>query len=109
MRESPEDAYKHGRSKTTPPTPRKLILDAAAVKTLREKGIVVIDHVLPPASMQRACDEVDEIMDKTNKFEMNAHDDLPTRKDLIYWVSESIGEAQVGVYIYSVCVFICAL
>ena len=72
------------------------IVSADGLHELKTKGLLVIDNVLTLDNLNKARDEVTVLFETKNKFTENDNKDSSTRKDLVMWVSESIGDAQMN-------------
>lgn len=84
MRESPLDSFRlYGADK---------VIAEKDIATFNKKGIVVIDHVLTSAELQKARSDIAEMV-AANKFEINMHED-DRRSDLLFWVCETVGKEQ---------------
>ena len=88
MRESPITASQHGIQ------PRKHFLTQEIVSKLKTDGIVVIDNVLSKSELLSARAEVNKIYEHSKNFVDNGHDDVITRRDFVFWISEIIGLEQ---------------
>jgi hypothetical protein len=93
MKESPADAAVHHEQTTARPGVN--IFSKQNLEKLRRGGVVVIDNVLSATEVAEAKRDVDNMM-KNDKFGENGNEDTDIRTDSVNWISESIGEDQIG-------------
>lgn len=93
MRESPKKAYDHGNEIGRI---RNKIVSEKNIDILKRKGIIIIDNVLTSSELAKAREEIDNLLLHTNSFETNGHDDVDTRTDSVFWISETIGFEQTA-------------
>lgn len=86
MKESPSIAANHSDF------PLKAILSDHHVKSLKETGLVVIDHVLTAEELKLARGEVIKLLDHSNEFCDDPNDDLTVRSDSVMWISEKVSK-----------------
>jgi hypothetical protein len=88
MRESPVDAYNHSKN-------HRSILNITQIEEFKKKGIVIIDNVLTSNELIDIRKELNFSIDNVNKFAANDHNNEAVRNDVLMWVSETIGPAQI--------------
>lgn len=93
MRESPDVAQRHFKPEQG--NFRRSIVSSQDINILKERGIVIIDNVLSKDELMNARDEINHILNTSSKFESNGHSDILTRRDDVFWISESIGHHQL--------------
>jgi hypothetical protein len=91
MRESPKDANAHNKGLTADSLKSKTFFSVSDLELLRTKGFVVIDDILSKEEVIEARDEIDILVDSKTHFEPNGHDDVATRTDSVFWISEIVG------------------
>ena len=85
MRESPQTAANYHYSKMGV---SKSLINIYNIKTLRNKGVLVIDNVLSDEEIKEVRNEINILVERSQLFESNGHSDVETRTDSVFWVTD---------------------